>query len=222
MAESYKELPLILASIGPLEGKNWSIVHDLLIGRDSQCDIVINDRQVSRQHAKVIKESNKKIRILDMNSKNGTYLNGERITETELLNDGDEIKIALIQNFLYVSSDATLPLEKGLQPEVISEKKLFVDKKARRVWIGEKELVPPLSALQYELLLLLYENEDTVVGRQEVVEIVWGIKESAGVSEQAIDALVRRLRARLSRIEPNQEYIITVRGVGFMLQNYYL
>jgi DNA-binding response OmpR family regulator len=40
-----------------------------------------------------------------------------------------------------------------------------------------------------------------------------------GVSEQAIDALVRRLRDRLAEVDPNGEYIVTVRGHGFRMDN---
>ncbi len=38
-----------------------------------------------------------------------------------------------------------------------------------------------------------------------------------GVSEQAIDALVRRLRDRIAELDPKHQYIITVRGHGFRL-----
>jgi DNA-binding response OmpR family regulator len=39
------------------------------------------------------------------------------------------------------------------------------------------------------------------------------------VSEQALDALVRRLRDRLAEIDPIHNYIITVRGHGLRLEN---
>ena len=43
----------------------------------------------------------------------------------------------------------------------------------------------------------------------------WGM----GVSEQAIDALVRRLRDRLAEVDEGHQYIVTVRGHGFRLDN---
>jgi DNA-binding response OmpR family regulator len=39
------------------------------------------------------------------------------------------------------------------------------------------------------------------------------------VSEQAIDALVRRLRDRLAELDPDHRYVVTVRGHGFRLEN---
>ena len=135
------------------------------------------------------------------------------------LNDGDEIKIALVQEFLFVSSDATLPLEQRDQIEAPASRNLFIEQKARRVWLGEREITPPLSVSQYKLLNFLYENESNVVTREQIVNAVWGEAESIGVTEQAIDALVRRLRSRLIKLDPSYEYVVTVRGVGYILKN---
>jgi pSer/pThr/pTyr-binding forkhead associated (FHA) protein len=214
-----KETPVLLAHNGPLNGLNWNISDILSIGRGSECDIIINDRQVSRVHAQIRTTKSNQIFLEDLDSKNGTFLNGEIISEPMLLKDGDEIKIALIQKFIFISSDATLPLDRSNAVEPSVSKELFIDKKARRVWLGEKELTPPLSVSQYDLLLYLYENEGKVVSREESVDRVWGDKESIGVTEQAIDALVRRLRTRLIKQDPTHGYIITVRGVGYILQN---
>ena len=51
----------------------------------------------------------------------------------------------------------------------------------------------------------------------ETIDAVWSHAEREGVSEQAIDALVRRLRERLAEIDPDGLYVITVRGHGFRL-----
>jgi DNA-binding response OmpR family regulator len=48
---------------------------------------------------------------------------------------------------------------------------------------------------------------------------VWPEEERMGISEQAIDALVRRLRDRISAVDPDHAYIVTVRGHGFRLEN---
>jgi DNA-binding response OmpR family regulator len=85
------------------------------------------------------------------------------------------------------------------------------------VWIGVQEISPPLSPAQYRLLELLYEPPGQVRSRDEIVDAVWSYAEREGVSEQAIDALVRRLRERLAEIDPDGVYVITVRGHGFRL-----
>ena len=53
----------------------------------------------------------------------------------------------------------------------------------------------------------------------EIINFVWGTQESIGVTDQALDALVRRLRDRLAELDPQYQYIITVRGQGFRLDN---
>jgi len=204
---------------GPLHGENWFIDKELLIGRDEACDITIPDRQVSRLHAKIEPIENAEIRLVDLDSKNGTYINGERIKDSHNLIDGDAIKIALIQEMVFFSSDATLPLDIKKMQSRKKSKKLIVDEKARRIWIGDKELIPPLSVPQYKLISLLYRSENIVVSREDIIRRVWGEDEAVGVSDQALDALVRRLRSRLSKDDPRHEYIETIRGVGFMFKN---
>lgn len=219
MRESSHETPIILAHDGQLDGQNWSVKDELIFGRDPSCDVIVNDRQVSRQHACLRAIAPNQYEISDLNSKNGTYINGALITEPSLLKDGDEIKIALAQGFLFINSDSTLPLPGKMSDIPKRPKRLLIDEKARIVWVGEKEISPPLSVSQFDLLYLLYSNENEVISRDRIVEQVWGKDQAVGVTEQAIDALIRRLRDRLLKIDPGNEYIITVRGVGFILRN---
>lgn len=219
MRDKKTEAPVLLAQSGPLRGMNWMVNRNLKIGRDADCDIVINDRQVSRFHAEIKNESQNDFYLVDHQSKNGTFLNGVQVSEEVPLKDGDEVKIALAQEFIFVSSDATLPIEHLASPNVPAGKKLFIEQKARRVWLGDQELLPPLSVSQFILLVLLYENEGKVITRQEIVNSVWGEEGSGGVTEQAIDALIRRLRERLHKLDSLHEYITTVRGAGFIFEN---
>ena len=219
MTNNNQNVPMIIAQEGPLNGKNWIVKNGITIGRDLNCDISIVDRQVSRVHAKIEFHEGNKLSIIDLDSKNGTYVNGSRLVSPHPLEDGDIIKIALIQEIVFVSSDATLPLTLDIPHDGAAAQKLFIDTKARRVWIGEKELIPTLSVSQYKLLISLYHSNNQVVRRDQIVRDVWGEKEAIGVTEQAIDALVRRLRNRLKKIDPTHEYIETIRGVGFLFKN---
>src|SRR4030065_2584335 len=92
-----------------------------------------------------------------------------------------------------------------------------MDDKSRRVWVNQTQVVPPLSAQQFRLLTLLYENPGQVISRMDLVTAVWGEEQAAGGSDQALDALIRRLRERLSALDPEQSYIDTVRGHGVRL-----
>jgi len=215
MLKNNNENPFLIAQTGPLEGRRWKISPELLLGRESDCDIIIPLRQVSRHHTRVFLSEEGAI-VEDLGSKNGTYLNGHRIEAPTTLNDGDELQISLAQHFIYLSSDATMPLE-GL-PLEMQKRHLRVDVGARRVWVLDQELDPPLSASQFSLLQILFEQASDVVSRRDIIEAVWGYA-ATGVTEQALDALVRRLRDRLAEIDPDTEYIVTMRGHGLRLDN---
>ena len=62
------------------------------IGRSRQSDIVIDDANVSRQHAEVRPRGGAWV-LTDLGSTNGSRLNGRRITNPEVIQPGDEIEI---------------------------------------------------------------------------------------------------------------------------------
>jgi len=218
MRQDDADKPLIIGQAGPLNGQRWKILEEVIIGRDSDCEVVIPDRQVSRAHARLTRQESG-VLLEDLGSKNGTYLNGDRIEEPVLLQDGDVMMIAMLQTFVFLSSDATMPLEGGMQKLLEPSGRLRLDVRSRRVWIRDEEVIPPLSAPQFRLLQMLYEQPGRVVSRQDMVNFVWGEEEAVGVSEQAVDALVRRLRDRLSGMDPKHTYIVTLRGHGLRLDN---
>ena len=61
------------------------------IGRASDCTIVINDTTVSKMHAEIILE-NGNISIRDLGSTNGTFINGNKLSGTQLLQPNDIVK----------------------------------------------------------------------------------------------------------------------------------
>jgi len=210
-----QDMPMLIVYEGALEGQRWIIDQDrVVIGRGTDCDIVLPERQVSRHHAQIERDKGGYL-LRDLGSKNRTYVNGQEMDDKPYrLKDGDEIQIALCIKMGFVGADATLPLEltgpnRGLR----------IDRAARKVFIGGHELPPPLSLAQYRLLALQLDHEDEDVSRDTIVATVWPEEEAFGISEQAIDALVRRLRDRITAIDPDHTYIVTVRGHGFRLEN---
>lgn len=220
MESNGEDTPVLVGQSGPLSGHRWLLRESITIGRDQDCDIMIPNRQVSRYHAR-FQISPGGVILEDLGSKNGTHLNGVSLAKPTTLRDGDVVQIAYAQQFVYLSSDATLPLDSLDRIEAQSQplKKLRLEKRSHQVWIGQKEVIPPLSVSQYHLLELLAEHEDQVVSRRQIISRVWGDEDAFNVSEQALDALVRRLRDRLAEIDPTHNYIITVRGHGLRLEN---
>ncbi len=216
----FDQYPILVAQTGPLEGQRWNLSNEVLIGRSAECAIQIDDRQVSRIHARVsINSENHTILLEDLGSKNGTYYQGKPVTDPVLLEDGDVFQISMLQKFVFYSTDATMPLEDMPALDVQRTQSILLDKKSRRVWVGTRELVPPLSVPQFRLLETLFEQPGLVVSREKLVDAIWGKDQSEGVSEQALDALIRRLRDRLSEIDPHHEYIVTIRGHGLRLES---
>ena len=216
-----QESPVLIGQSGPLEGQRWNLTGDLLIGRDANCDIIIitPDKQVSRQHAR-LEMTGDEIILVDLGSKNGTHHNSKKVEGPVKLQDGDTIQISLAQQFVFLSSDATVPLDTdGLEGGLDSAKRLRLDDKTRRVWVDGVELQPPLSVAQFTMLELLVAADGGVVTRYELIAAVWGEDHAYDVSNQALDALVRRLRDRLAEVQPDHNFIVTVRGHGLRLDN---
>ena len=212
--ESSEQYPMLVAQEGPLKGQRWALEHSVMLGRDATCEIAIPHRQVSRFHARLTLTP-EGVMLEDLGSKNGTHHNGSALSAPVVLQDGDSVGIALAQEFLFLTSDATMPLLAGTgRPG-----RLLMDQKSRRVWVNQQQIVPALSAQQFRLLWHLYERQGQVTSRPDLVTAVWGDEQSAGVSDQALDALVRRLRDRLLAIDPGHQYIDTVRGHGLRLDN---
>jgi DNA-binding winged helix-turn-helix (wHTH) protein len=214
MKKTSEEYPLLVAQEGPLKGQRWPLSQTIVLGREGSCDVVVADRQISRYHARLTPTPEGVI-LEDLGSKNGTHHNGVPLSGPVVLQDGDLISVALAQQFLFLTSDATMPLLEG----AAHAGRLMMDQKSRRVWVNQQQLVPPLSAQQFKMLWLLYESQGQVVSRPELVAVVWGDDQAAGVSDQALDALIRRLRDRLAALDPTHQYISTVRGHGVRLDN---
>lgn len=225
MSEPSGERPILLFQTDKVSEPQRTLTQDsVTIGRGEDCDVVIAERQVSRQHIRVFKDQDEWF-IEDLDSRNGTWLNGHKLVGEQKLYDGDEINLAQTINVQFLGTGATAPNTFDA-PEFIgasraaqAEGRLKMDADARRVFVGEKEIDPPLSPPQYRLLELLYSNMGSICTREQVIEAVWPDVIGEGVSEQAIDALVRRLRDRIAEVDPEWQYIVTMRGHGFRLQN---
>lgn len=220
-ANEYPVIVYVNSSTG--QNQHWILTSTSnVLGRDDGCDIVIPLRQISRQHVRFWRDENDLYFIEDLDSRNGTWVNGARLEGMRKLSDGDEIHLALTARLRFIGSGITAPVIQDLPatiPTSSSKARLQIDIEGRRVTILDAEVDPALSLPQYRLLALLYTNMGRVCTREEVVDAVWPDTDGAGVSEQAIDALVRRLRDRLAEIDPDWQYIITVRGHGFRMDN---
>lgn len=79
---------------GPDRGRRFEILDAAspIIGRDAHSTIRLHDNEASRQHAE-IKKSTDGFVLLDLQSSNGTFLNGQKVEEQQLLKTGDRVRI---------------------------------------------------------------------------------------------------------------------------------
>ena len=85
---------------------------------------------------------------------------------------------------------------------------LRVDREAHRVWAKDEEL--ELTALEFKLLVTLFDRKNRVQTRAALLSDVWGI--DADITTRTVDTHVKRLREKLGEAGV---YIETVRGVGY-------
>lgn len=92
-----ERIPSIEVLNGAMIGKKTFITEDTLeltIGRDPLTDFPIEEHVISRQHARIVLRG-QELFIFDLDSKNGTFVNGQRIKE-QRLRDGDRIALGTI------------------------------------------------------------------------------------------------------------------------------
>jgi DNA-binding response OmpR family regulator len=92
-----------------------------------------------------------------------------------------------------------------------------VDCGRREVCHGGRDRVP-LSEMEADILQRLASHPGRVVTREELLACVWGLRDG-GVETRAIDMHITRLRQKLTSgsTDPAFEWIVTVRGKGYML-----
>ena len=66
-----------------------------LIGRTAPCDIAIPDSSVSSKHARILSTAEGFV-IEDLGSRNGTFVNSEKVTGKRLLADGDTVRLGKV------------------------------------------------------------------------------------------------------------------------------
>lgn len=103
-----QQSPVLAITQGPDKGQVIPVDSDSVrIGRDPACQIFLSDAQVSRRHVKIYKTQSS-WNIVDLNSSNGTLVNGEQVTLKEL-KDGDVFIIGESMIGFHLSGDSPSP-----------------------------------------------------------------------------------------------------------------
>ena len=102
----------------------FKVTQQILVGRSRKCDILLDDCLVSRSHA-LFQFRENQLYLKDLTSRNGTYVNQERIEE-QVLRPGDQIKIGHSE-LLYLDPEKKDKKHFELvDDEILIERKLFL------------------------------------------------------------------------------------------------
>jgi DNA-binding winged helix-turn-helix (wHTH) protein len=85
---------------------------------------------------------------------------------------------------------------------------------------GEILLSDKLTSLEYKLLKFFLENQGKIINKEDVISAVWQEgKTTLGVTDQALDQLIFRLRKKIEETPNAPTHIQTVKGRGFKFSN---
>ncbi len=191
----------------------WPLDKDeLIIGREPPAGLLFSLPRISRQQARLTRVD-RAYYLSDLGSRNGTFVNGQAIGKERVrLNDGDEIVLGGVVTLVFHDPGETVG-----GPRLGRVNGIWIDEQAQAVWVDARLVEPPLSPAQLTLLGLLYRRAGQIVSRADIIAAVWPDDDPAGVSEEAVDGLIKRLRARLRETQPEREYVEVLRGHGLRL-----
>ena len=110
----------LVCQTGPTAGHEYPLIKDLTImGRQSSCDVQILDNMSSRAHCQVRRDG-KLYSLVDLGSRNGTALNGKKVTERQMA-FGDRIRVGEAE-YLLVKESGDVELKDLLSKYAVLEK----------------------------------------------------------------------------------------------------
>lgn len=177
--EGKRSVPTLHVLQGPDKGRTYDTPKEsAIIGRASD-HIQLTDNSASRRHAE-IRPNNGAWLLVDLNSSNGTYLNGQRIITPTVLKHGDQIKVG-----------STLLVFTGKEKDGFANPQALADLVDFEVAGGsrsESSILSAVDASQDSVILQPPETADAVVAWN----VIYKIAETIG-SFDSIDALLERV-----------------------------
>ena len=116
----------------------------IIIGRDSSCDLRINDTRISRKHASIKKLSDDKFLIKDLGSLNGVYVNGSKLSGTKTISKKDNI---FISKYLLKIDGKAKDLSDELAISAIGIEKVYPNQKKGKKALHKMDISVPSRSL---------------------------------------------------------------------------
>ncbi len=184
-----------------------------LVGRLDESAVHLPHPLVSRKHAEIAFIGDDQFTIRDLDSRNGTYVDGTALRGSTTTVGSDVV----IQIGPYVVSlrrtsgnDETLLVRAGdLRPQ------LRLDSDLRLVWVSGESARVRVSQIEFQLLQQLDTSYPRTLDAQALGDRLWG---SAQWDSYMLHNVVSRLRRKLDATDHNgAELVITVPGLGYRL-----
>lgn len=99
---------------------------------------------------------------------------------------------------------------------IIKIKELTINTNQAKVYKNGGEII--LTAMEYRLLLILLNNRGKVLSRNKLLENIWDI-DGDFVEDNTLTVYIKRLRDKIEEDPANPQYIKTVRGLGYVIEN---
>jgi hypothetical protein len=116
----------------------------IVIGRQAQCDLSLQDNDVSRAHAEVSFEEGQYM-LRDLGSTNGTFLNGKEISEPTPLTPGDKIEVGPREvTFCELQGEAA---DSSVSPDAAATI-IAARLPSSETFVGDLSQIPPFAVLQ--------------------------------------------------------------------------
>jgi diguanylate cyclase (GGDEF)-like protein len=170
-----------------------------IVGRGSQADLVLRDEIASRQHAEImhlcVEGDCTEYYVNDLDSTNGTFLNGTKVTSQQLLQDGDKIKIGnhLVKFAMLDESEAEFQekLHQMTQRDELtglrSRRSLFAELDRRIIDASRITRSPQISVLMMDIDFFKRVNDGRghIVGSHTIRDVGHIIRDVLGSADLA-------------------------------------
>lgn len=93
---------------------------------------------------------------------------------------------------------------------------LTINLTKQQVFKNNKQLT--LTKIEFSLLQLLIQNAGHKLSRATILDNIWGYTPERDIDTRVVDVHIHRLRAKLEKDPKTPDFILTVRGIGYMFQ----
>jgi len=143
------------------------------------------------------------------------------LTSKEKKDLGNKITNEFLENIgLTKNGKLTIPLFETFLTTLIRQASLTLsyDPGQNEITKGEENLTEKLSPSEFRLLRFLLENKGRICEKDEIIQNVWkDSKSQEGVTDQAFDQIIYRLRKKIEDDPNNPQFIHTIKGRGYKI-----